>query len=280
MFLDGWWLKRLGTEAAAHSGLVASEAKRLADAMVGVYAGAQTVARLPYQLILAVVFIIFPLLSTPALQGDPVRLRRYVTATLRYSLVVLMAMVAGLGVRPEASLRLLYPAEYSTAAPALSILLAAYVCFSLMSIVGTITNSLGRAMPTALLAIVTALWTCVAVYLAVQEGQSAGEPPLRMAALGLLCGMGGGLLLNLGYLWRRLHVSIPPLSILRAVLAFGCVIALGRAWPAAGSPGLLGSKLGTVLCAGLASLLYVGVLMLLRELSLRELLAVRRERAA
>jgi O-antigen/teichoic acid export membrane protein len=280
MFLDGWWLKRLLTEATAHSGVAAGEVKRLVDTMVGVYAGAQTVARLPYQLILAVVFIIFPLLSTPSLQGDPVRLRRYVTATLRYSLVVIVAMVAGLGVRPEASLRLLYPPEYSTAAPALSILLMAYVCFSLMSIVGTITNSLGKAMPTAILAIVTALWTCGAVYLAVQQGQASGDPPLRLAALGLLCGMGGGLALNLGYLWHRLQVTIPPLSLLRAALAFGVVIALGRIWPAPGTHGLLGGKVGTLMCAALASVLYIAVLMLLRELSIRELLSIRRERPA
>lgn len=280
MFLDGWWLKRLCTEAASHSGQAAAEIKRSVDALVGVYAAAQTVARLPYQLILAVTFIIFPLLSTPALRADRARTRRYIETTLRYSLVVMVAMVAGLGVRPHATLRLLYPAEYSTGASALAILLAAYVCFSLLCIVGTITNSLGRALPTAILGIVTALLTCAAVYLCIERGLGSGDPPLRAAALGLLVGMGGGLVLNLGYLWHSLQVTLPPLSLLRAGVGFAAVIALGRVWPEPGTPGLLGSKVGTLLCAGLASALYIGVLMLLRELSLRELLLLRRERPA
>ena len=280
MFLDGWWLKRLCTEAASQVGSTAAEVKRNVDALVGVYAAAQTVARLPYQLILAVTFIIFPLLSTPALRADQERTRRYVATTLRYSLVVMVAMVAGLGVRPQATLRLLYPAEYSTGAPALAILLAAYVCFSLLCIVGTITNSLGRARQTALIGIVTALLTCGAVYLTIERGIASGEPPLRAAALGLLLGMAVGLALNLGYLWRCFAVTVPPLSLVRAAVAFAAVLGLGWVWPAAGTPGLLGSKVGTILCAGLASILYVGVLMLLRELSIGELLQLRRERPA
>ena len=280
MFLDGWWLKRLCTESASQAGLAATEVKRSVDALVGVYAAAQTVARLPYQLILAVAFIIFPLLSTPALRADRARTRRYIETTLRYSLVVMVAMVAGLGVRPQATLRLLYPPEYSTGAGAFAILLGAYVCFSLLCIVGTITNSLGRALPTALLGIVTALVTCAAVYLTINGGLATGDPPLRAAALGLLIGMGSGLLLNLGYLWHCLQVTLPPLSLLRAGVGFAVVLALGRVWPQPGTPGLLGSKVGTILCAGLAGLLYLGVLMLLRELSLRELMLLRRDRPA
>ncbi len=280
MFVDGWWLKRLCTEAASQVGTSAAEVKRSVDALVGVYGAAQTVARLPYQLILAVTFIIFPLLSTPALRADQARTRRYVATTLRYSLVVMVAMVAAVGVRPQGTLRLLYPAEYSTGAPALAILLSAYVCFSLLCIVGTITNSLGRALPTAVLGIVTALITCGSVYLAIQSGLASGEPPLRWAALGLLLGMAAGLALNLGYLWRTFQVTLPPLSLLRAAVAFAAVLGLGRVWPAAGTPGLLGSKVGTILCAGLASMLYVGVLMVLGELRISELLQLRRERPA
>jgi hypothetical protein len=154
------------------------------------------------------------------------------------------------------------------------------VCFSLLCIVGTITTSLGRALPTALLGLLTAALTCGAVYLSIQKGLATGDQPLRAAALGLLVGMGGGLALNLAYLWRCLQVTIPPLSLLRASVGFAVVVALGRVWPEPGTPGLLGSKLGTILCATLASLLYVGVLMLLRELSLRELMLLRRDRPA
>ena len=47
---------------------------------------------------------------------------------------------------------------------------------------------------------------------------------------------------------------------------------------AAGTTGLLGSKVGTLLCSALAVAIYLAVLAITRELSLAEVLAVRRER--
>lgn len=281
MFVDGWWLKRLCTEAAMASALAQlgeAEVKRTVDALIGVYGAAQTVARLPYQLIVAVAFIVFPLLSTLALSADRERTRSYITATLRYSLVASIAMVAAMGVRPQATLRLLYPAEYATGAPALAVLLAAYACFSLLSIVGTITNSLGRTIQTAALGLVTVLLTCGSVYLSILRALEAGQQPLRAAAIGLLIGMAAGLGLSLAYLWAAFRATLPPLSILRVGLGLAVALGLGRLWPEAGTPGLLGSKLGTILCAGLAGLLFLGVQFATRELSLSELLLVRRGR--
>lgn len=281
MFVDGWWLKRLCTEAAMASTLAQlgeAEVKRTVDALIGVYGAAQTVARLPYQLIVAVAFIVFPLLSTLALQADRERTRSYITATLRYSLVASIAMVAAMGVRPQATLRLLYPAEYATGAPALAVLLAAYACFSLLSIVGTITNSLGRTIQTAALGLATVLLTCGSVYLSILRALAADQQPLRAAAIGLLIGMAAGLALSLIYLWSAFRATLPPLSILRVGLGLGLALGLGRLWPEAGTPGLLGSKLGTILCAGLAGLLFLLVQFATRELSLSELLMVRRGR--
>lgn len=276
MFVDGWWLKRLCTEAALAAGL--TNVKEMVDALVGVYGAAQTVARLPYQLILAATFVVFPLLSTPALQADQARVGRYVTATLRYSAVAMLAMVVALGTRPEATLRLLYPAEYATGASALAVLLAAYACYSLLIITGSITNSLGRTRATAAIGIVSVLGTTISVYLSIKAGIASGQQPLRAAALGLLTGMGGGLLISLVYLWSTLRVGLPPLSVLRIGVALGVTLYLGRRWPAAGTPGLLGSKLGTLLAAGLFALGFLLVLFVLRELSVKELLLLRRER--
>ncbi len=276
MFMDGWWLKRLYTEAL--STLPAEETKRTVDALVGVYGAAQTVARLPYQLIVAVAFIVFPLLSAPAVQADKARTERYVSATLRYSLIAMLGLVAALGVRPQATLRLLFPPEYVTGSAALAILLGAYVCFSLFSIVGTITNSLGKTVHTALLGLVTLVLSAISVYFAIGAALRAGEQPLRAAAMGMLLGMGSGLLLGLAYLWHMLRATLPVLTLLRCGLGFAAVMVLGRLWPAAGSVGLLGSKVGTLICAASSGGLYLLVLLLLRELSVKELLLLRRER--
>jgi O-antigen/teichoic acid export membrane protein len=276
MFLDGWWLKRLCTEAAVADGI--ADVKRTVDALVGVYGAAQTVSRLPYQMILAGAFVVFPLLSVPALQADRVRARQYITATLRYALVATVGLVVALGARPEATMRLLYPAEYSTGAAALAILLAAYACFSLLTIVGTITNSLGYTAETAGLGVLTAIGTCLSVYLSIRGSLQAHEQPLRAAAFGLLFGMAGGLGISLIYLYGRLRATIPPLTLLRTGFALLVTLGLGRLWPAPGTAGLLGSKLGTLLGSGLLFLAYWLVLLLLGELSKRELLSLRGQR--
>ncbi|MBL9042130.1 MAG: oligosaccharide flippase family protein [Myxococcales bacterium] len=276
MFMDGWWLKRLYTEALVS--LPAAEVKRTVDAVVGVYGAAQTVARLPYQLIVAVTFIVFPLLSAPAVQADRQRTERYISATLRYSLIAMMGLVTALGVRPQGTLRLLFPPEYMTGSSALAILLGAYVCFSLFSIVGTITNSLGRTLQTTALGLSTLALTALSVYFSITSALQAGEQPLRAAALGMLIGMGSGLLLGLTYLWVTLRATLPVLTLLRTGLGFAVAMLLGRIWPAAGSAGLLGSKLGTLVCAALAGVVYLAVLLATRELSLTELALLRRER--
>lgn len=276
MFMDGWWLKRLYTEA--QTGLSPAEVKRTVDAVVGIYGAAQTVARLPYQLIVAVTFVVFPLLSAPAVKADRERTQRYISATLRYSLIAILGLVSALGVRPQATLRLLFPPEYMVGGPALAILLGAYVCFSLLSIVGTITNSLGRTVHTALMGLLTVILSALSVYASIRYSLGLGHQPLRAAALGLLAGMGGGLVIGLIYLWQTLRATLPVMTLLRTGLALGVVLGLGQLWPAAGSAGLLGSKIGTILCAGLSGVVYLLILLLSKELSLKELALLRRER--
>lgn len=281
MFLDGWWLKRLCTEAMATTAQAfGSQAavKQAVDALIGVYGGAQTVARLPYQLMLVGTFVAFPLLSLPAVQNDLSRARAYVIATLRFSLVASIGMVVALGVRPEATLSLLYKAEYVTGAPALAILLCAYACFALSTIIGTITNALGHTRDTALLGLATVIGTSLAVHTSIQGALTSGAQPLRGAAFGLLVGMGGGLMLNLVYLWIKLRVTLPLLSVLRVAIALGAGLSIGRFWPAAGHGGILGSKLGTIAASGISLLVFLIVLFVLRELSVKELLSQRRSR--
>jgi O-antigen/teichoic acid export membrane protein len=280
MFLDGWWLKRLCTEAMASTAEAfgsTAAVKQAVDALVGVYGSAQTVARLPYQLMLVGTFVAFPLLSLPAVQNDLSRARTYVVSTLRFSLVASIGMVVALGARPEATMALLYKAEYVTGSPALAILLCAYACFALSTIIGTITNALGHTRDTALLGLTTVIGTSLAVHMSIQGALAAGVQPLRGAAVGLLFGMGCGLLMSLIYLWIKLRVTLPITSLIRVGLALAAGLALGRFWPPVGR-GFLGSKLGTLLASGVCLLAYLLVLFVTRELSPREILSQRRAR--
>src|SRR5262249_55064015 len=118
----------------------------------------------------------------------------------------------------------------------------------------------------------------LSVYLSIDRGLAAHEQPLRAAALGLLIGMGGGLGMSLVYLYGRLRATLPFLSLLRVGVAVLVSLSLGLFWRAAGSKGLLGSKVGTLISSGAALIIYLGVLFATRELSVAEVLSLRRQR--
>lgn len=266
LFLDGWWLKRLYSEALSHLSVV--EQKRIVDGMVGVYGAAQTVARLPYQLVLAVTFVVFPLLSAPALKEDPERAQRYVRATLRYSLIGAVGMCLALSARPHATLSLLFPPEYAVGSRALHMLLWAYVCLSLFSIVGTIANSLGRVRDTVILGFVALVLTSVSVYFSIRSALLVGAQPLRATAFGMLLGLGASVVLGLMYLWNTLRVTIPAKSVLRVALCGGAVLWVAPHFPLAGKVGALAGSVVFFVA-------YFALLFASRELSISELLASR-----
>ena len=92
MFTDGLLLKRVVTEWAEARGI--ADPSAFANEQAGFYGAVQNFARIPYQLILAVTFIIFPLVSRSTFEADVGKTRGYVRATMRYSLLVAMLLAA------------------------------------------------------------------------------------------------------------------------------------------------------------------------------------------
>jgi O-antigen/teichoic acid export membrane protein len=271
MFVDGLVLKRLVAESQAALG--ALDPAREANIVKGHYQGVQNLARLPYQLLLAVTFVIFPLISRSTFEEDRERTRRYVVATLRYSLLVVALMCTTAAARPEALLRLLYKADYAVGATALALLVAAYGCFALSNIACTILNGAGRPLESVLVAAVSLATAGLAAFGLIGRALGADADPLAAAALSTLLAMGVGLLLAAALLYRHFGAVVPLSSLLRTALAIAAAVGVGRLWP---SSGALGGKLGT-----LASLAAVGGVFVLvsvgsRELVPRELLQQRR----
>lgn len=225
MFIDGIFVKRL---------ISASLGASHGDFEAGLYNSVQTIARLPYQLILAVTFVIFPMMSRATFEADALRARRYVLVTMRYSLVVVGLMAAPLAARPAAVMRLLFPALYASASAALPILLVGYVAFSLFNILGTILNSAGETRAS----LYTGLWTvllCVGVVWGALHFTLGGSvQPSVAAACATTIAMLFGLLLAGVAVWRRFGAIAPLGTTVRAVLGFIAALVVGHFWPAHG----------------------------------------------
>ena len=238
-----------------------------ADALAGAYEAVRNLALLPYQALLVVTFVIFPLVSRATFAADRESTASYVRQTLRYALILGAALAVVLSARPAALLAVLYPAAYGVGAAALPILAAGIVALALLSIACSIVTASGRPdVAVGLVALTLAVGSALAF--AIVPGATPGPAMLTAAAIATALGMLAGLLAALVYLWRR-FATLPPLtSVLRVCAAAALATGLGRVMPGSGK------------IAGLAAMAVSGIAFAAVMLFLREFGATDREKFA
>lgn len=227
------------------------------DALVGNYEALRNLGLLPYQALLVVTFVIFPLVSRSTFAEDREATRAYVTQTLRYALILGSMMAVVLAARPLATLRILYKPEYSEGARALPMLVAGIVCLALLSVAGSIINASGKPQVAAALVAVTVVVGGGAMFVLVPQAPP-GAPMLFAAAAATAAGMAAGLLAALIYLYRRFAAGIPPATAARLAVAALAAVAVGRIIPTS-------SKVVSLIALALVGVVFVAVLIALRE---------------
>src|SRR5690606_1836830 len=83
--------------AGAHVALSPSSA---ADGQIGYYRVAQNLARLSYQVIIAGMFVVFPLVSRSTFANDRETTQRYIHTTMRYSLIFATGVASIMAANP------------------------------------------------------------------------------------------------------------------------------------------------------------------------------------
>lgn len=270
MSADQFLLKRLSAEwfhahpewLATHGG--GADAATQADGQVGFYRAVQTFARLPYQLMLAVTFVIFPLVSRSTFEGDAEKTRGYVRTTMRYSLIAAGAMGVALAANSTGILSVPYPREYAVEGGlALLILALGNVAFALFSIGGTILNGAGRTGDTIVVAAATLVLLVVGLWIGIPRCHPGAEMltvcAATSAAAMVLAAAGTG-----WQLLRRFGAFVPLLTIARVVLAGAAAIAVGQKLETHG-------KIMALAELVLAALIYAAVLVGTRELGRADL---------
>jgi stage V sporulation protein B len=287
MSADAFLVKRLSTEwfHAHPSQLAAAFADKLhvklvpsvlADAEVGRYRTVQQLARLPYQLMVAVTFVVFPLVSQATFENDRDKAASYVKTTIRYSLVFAGAMGAVLASNPGAIMGVPFKPEYAqTGGPALAALALGHVAFAIFTIGGSILNGAGRTREAVIGAAVTLVALVVALFLTLPR-VGPGRPLLAAAGACTAGAMALGAIVTGFMLRSHFGVFVSPLTVARVALASGAAVAVGRFWPPHG-------KLFVLVGAGAAGAVYLVALVVMRELGkadLERVLGVARRRKA
>jgi len=254
----------------------AVEPNALSDVQVAYYRAVQNLARLSYQAIIAATFVIFPLVSKSTFDDDKDTTRRYVTVTMRYSLIFATAIAVVMAANPRPLLDIPYADDYATlGAPALMALALGNVAFSLFAIAGTILNGAGFTRDAIIGAAVTLGLAAVGNLIAIPRCDP-GQEVLVVAA----CTTGVAMLIGAGvcgaFLHKRLGAFLPIASVIRVALAVAAAIGVGRVIP-------FTSPLMTLVEAAAVGGVFLVVLVATRELGkadLRSIAAVRAKRGS
>jgi stage V sporulation protein B len=228
-----------------------------ANQIVGHYEAIRNFSLLPYQALLIITFVIFPLVSRSTFEQDRETTRAYVTQTLRYALILAAAMASVLCARPAGLLGLFYKPEYGAGATALPILVTGIVALSLLGVSGAIVNASGHPRVAVGFVALTVVVGAVAAFLIV-PGQPPGPPMLNAAASATAIGMGAGFAGVILYLRSRFQAGPPLASILRVAAATAAALAVGHFAPVHGKLVTMGVLAGT-------GLVFFVVLILLGE---------------
>ncbi len=253
-------------------GLDPETAARYASALAGVYTGVLNLSLLPYQGVLAVAFVVFPLISKSTFDQDREATEGYISNTLRYSLIFVALVAVAVASAPAGLLRVLNP-SFAVGETALRIYVAGEVFFALFAIANTIIIASGHMGVAAGIAAGVLSLDVVSNLLVVPgyvmvAGDGLDPVGLVAAAAATAPVFLVGFVVSSAYLYKRFGAHIPVLTAIRVPLAGVAV-----AWAATWLPD--GGILGTIGKAVAASLALALLLVALRELGASDLVRLK-----
>ncbi len=218
LLIDVLVMKNTLTTIAGDAGIEAAEAVRIANENVGYYSAAQKFAFVPYQLMLSLTFIIFPMISKATSEGDTESARQTIRGALRFAVIVLVSIAAPMAGAADGVMLIAYPSEYLAGSGALSVLVLGAASFALFVISATALSGAGR--PGAAAAVAAAGLTAVVLgnrLLVTWVG--IGDMTLTAAACGTGAGMALAMLIAGALVYRRFGAFVAPLTVLRVGIA-------------------------------------------------------------
>ncbi len=257
-------LRKFAGEAALGAGLGA----HAADPLVGAYRATQLFSFLPYQLLIAITFILFPMLATAHRDGDRQAVASYVRTGVRLALVLMGLLVSVTSGLASGLLNLVFGAEAAAlGARSMTLLTLGFGAFAVFGIFITVLNSLGRERVSTLVTGAAALLVSALCFTLVR-GTPFGPELLLRTAIATCVGLGLATALAAYFVWRTAGAVVAPLSLVRVLSSLAVAVLLARWLPGSG-------KLLTLAYSGVVAALYLTLLIVTRELSAKDLANVK-----
>ncbi|WP_437289268.1 lipopolysaccharide biosynthesis protein [Sorangium sp. So ce406] len=261
---DFFLLRRFLGQATNHLALGA----RAADDLIGVYRGAQLFAFLPYQLLLSITFILFPMLARAHAEADSAAVRRYTMTGVRLSFLLTGLLCAPIsGLAPHV-LRFAFPVEiWSRGGDTLRVLSLGMGAFAVLGVASAALTSLHRERIAAALTAATVVLVAIGCSVAVPRASfgpdmlvsSATATSLALATSAVVAGV---------LLHRVAGGFVTAKTALRVGLSLAAAVAVGARLPWLGKVAVLGEAL-------LVGLVYVALLVATREVGRDDLATLR-----
>ena len=253
-------LRRFAADSAVAAGLPMTAA----DPLVGAYRATQTFSFLPYQLLISVNFILFPMLASAVRDQNRDAIARYVKTGVRIAMIVAGLMVSVTAGLSMPLIRLVFGEQAAElGGRSLALLAIGFGGFAIFGVLTTVLNSLKRERSSALVTGLAASLVIALCFVRVR-GTAFGEELLFQTAFATsiaiaVATLGAGLIV-----YRTAGAVAAPGTMLRVLFAAAVSITVGRFLPAAGA-------IWTLFAAACVALAYVALLLISRELGAADL---------
>jgi stage V sporulation protein B len=246
----------------------AASSPAAADSLQGVYRGVQLFSFLPYQLLMSVTFILFPMLARAHADDDRAAVRGYTMTGVRLALVLTALMTGAVAGTAPHILRVVFPEEiWSRGGDALRILSVGMGAFSILGITCAALTSLGQERTSAVLTLTAVILVAAGCSYLVPRA-AFGPEMLIKSALATSAALTAAAVVGGVRLASAAGGFATPLTIGRVLVALAVCIAVGSRLPWIG-------KLGTIVETAAVGLLGLVVLIALGEVGKQDLARIK-----
>lgn len=232
------------------------------------YAAAQMFAFLPYQALIALSMVVFPLVADAAAAQHTDRMRDTAKGAIRFALIFGAGLAAVLGAQPAGIIDVVYPEAYRAGGIALRFLAWGILGLSVITLCCAMLNAAGYTLRVVLITFVTWLAQVCGVAVALRWSTTSVQVLQWSAAASAVALLLGGLTAVL-VVWRTFGARPPGKTVVRVGLAAAAAAAGGALLPIRSTLATIGGCFAILAVYGI-------VLVLTGEVGRRELDAVRR----